>query len=107
MHESRIARGAAVALLAWVVASAASAQQSDPRTAQYLAGNCANCHGTHGRGAGAMPSLAGQKKEYLVEAMRAYRDGKRMATVMHQLSKGYTDAQIDSIAEYFAKQPAE
>ncbi len=95
----------AAAMLA-LGAAAAVAQQPDPRSAPYLAANCANCHGTQGRSAGAMPSLAGQKKEYLIDAMRAYRDGKRMATVMHQLAKGYTDAQIDLIAEYFAKQPA-
>ena len=105
MKPMPVTRSAAAVLLA-LVAAAASAQQPDPRSAPYLAANCANCHGTQGRGAGAMPSLAGQKKEYLVEAMRAYRDGKRMATVMHQLAKGYTDAQIELIAEHFAKQPA-
>jgi cytochrome c553 len=71
-----------------------------------VAANCANCHGTNGIAKGAMPSLAGQKREYIVEQMRAFRDGKRPATVMHQLSKGYTDAQIDAIADHFARQPA-
>jgi cytochrome c553 len=36
--------------------------------------------------------------------MRAFRDGKRPATIMHQLAKGYTDAQIDAISGYFASQ---
>ena len=36
--------------------------------------------------------------------MRAFRDGKRPATVMHQLAKGYSDAQIDALAGYFAAQ---
>lgn len=70
----------------------------------YLAANCANCHGSKGVAAGAMPSLAGLKANYISEQMRAFRDGKRPATIMHQLSKGYSDAQIDAIASYFATQ---
>lgn len=71
----------------------------------YLAGNCANCHGTQGLAIGAMPSLAGLKASYISEQMHAFRDGKRSATIMHQLAKGYTDAQIDALATYFAAQP--
>jgi cytochrome c553 len=36
--------------------------------------------------------------------MRAFRDGSRPATVMHQIAKGYTDAQIDAMAAWFAAQ---
>ena len=36
--------------------------------------------------------------------MRAFRDGQRPATVMHQIAKGYTDPQIDAIAAWFAAQ---
>jgi cytochrome c553 len=53
-----------------------------------------------------MPSLAGQKREVIVEQMRAFRGGRRPATLMHQLAKGYTDAQIEAVAEFFARQPA-
>jgi cytochrome c553 len=71
----------------------------------YLAANCANCHGTQGNAQG-MPSLAGLKANYINEQMRAFRDGKRTATIMHQLAKGYTDTQIDLIAGYFSAQTA-
>jgi cytochrome c553 len=37
--------------------------------------------------------------------MRAFRDGKRPATVMHQIAKGYSDAQIEAMASWFAAQP--
>jgi cytochrome c553 len=83
-----------------------AAAQADANAGRYVAANCANCHGTQGLAKGAMPSLAGQKKEYIVEQMRAFRDGKRPATIMHQLAKGYTDAQIEATAEFFARQPA-
>jgi cytochrome c553 len=36
--------------------------------------------------------------------MRAFRDGKRPATVMHQIAKGYTDVQIEALASWFAAQ---
>jgi cytochrome c553 len=106
MTQTPIMSSAAAALIALTVAGPVSAQQPDPRSAQYIAANCANCHGTQGRSAGAMPSLAGQKKEFLAEQMRAFRDGKKAATIMHQLAKGYSDAQIDMLAEHFARQPA-
>lgn len=80
--------------------------QVDANAGRYLAANCANCHGTHGVAKGAMPSLGGQRKENIVEQMRAFRDGKRPATLMHQLAKGYTDPQIEAIADFFARQPA-
>jgi sulfide dehydrogenase cytochrome subunit len=89
------------------LASAVSAlAQADANAGRYVAANCANCHGTNGVAKGAMPSLAGQKKEFITEQVRAFRDGKRPATLMHQISKGYTDAQIDAIADHFARQPA-
>jgi len=95
-----------IGLAASFLALAAALAQTDANAGRYVAANCANCHGTNGVAKGAMPSLAGQKKDYVVEQMRAFRDGKRPATVMHQISKGYTDAQIDAVAEHFARQPA-
>ena len=92
--------------LPWLAgtAQAQATSESDLRAAGVLASNCSNCHGTLGNAQGAMPSLAGQQKTYIVEHMRAFRDGKRPATIMHQLAKGYTDQQIDSIAEFFSRQ---
>jgi cytochrome subunit of sulfide dehydrogenase len=97
---------AACSLTALAQAPAAPpAAQIDARASAYLAANCANCHGTQGKSVGAMPSLAGQSKASITEAMRAFRDGKRPATIMHQLARGYSDAQIDAIAEHFSKLP--
>jgi cytochrome c553 len=89
-----------------LLAGGAQAQSADAsaRDGRYLAGNCANCHGTKGNAQGAMPSLAGQQKAYIIEQMKAFRDGKRTATIMHQLSKGYTDQQIELIADHFSRQ---
>lgn len=96
-------KAAAVAALS-LLAGLAQAQSGEANAARYLAANCANCHGTTGTAQGATPSLAGRQKDYIVEQVKAFRDGKRPATIMHQLSKGYTDQQIELIADYFSRQ---
>ena len=71
-----------------------------------LAATCANCHGTNGKvvAGSSVTSLAGLDKNYIVAQMTAFKSGTRPATVMHQISKGYNDAQIESLAAYFAAQ---
>jgi len=96
----------AVVLAASLATAAAAQTPPDAAALRTLSGSCANCHGTHGRSAGAMPGLAGTPKSHMVEQMRMFRDGRRPATVMHQLARGYTDEQIDALAEHFAQQRA-
>jgi len=93
-------RMAAVAILMSCFVSVASAQD-----AQRLAAPCAICHGTDGKPAAKeLVPLAGLPRDYIVSQMRALRDGQRQATVMHQIAKGYTDAQIDALAAWFSTQ---
>jgi len=86
-----------------LAALSASAQDTGGRN---LAAPCAICHGTEGRPVKDSPviPLAGLPQDHIATQMRAFRDGKRPATVMHQLAKGYSDAQIDAIAAWFAAQ---
>ena len=71
-----------------------------------LAATCANCHGTNGRATegSSVVSIAGLDKTYTIAQMTAFKNGTRPATIMHQLSKGYSDAQIEALATYFAAQ---
>lgn len=94
-----------LALIAACWASPALAQ-GEAAVTRSLAATCANCHGTTGASKGAVPSIAGQSKADLVQKMNEFRDGKRQATIMHQIAKGYTPAQIDMIAGWFAQQKA-
>jgi cytochrome c553 len=41
----------------------------------------------------------------MVQQMQAFKDGSRPATIMHQITKGLTEAQIASMADYFAALP--
>lgn len=73
--------------------------------AASLAATCANCHGTNGQGVegSAVTGLANLSVEYIKTNMIWFKTGQRPATVMHQLAKGYTDEQIDIIANYLGK----
>ena len=93
-----------IAAAGLLLAGWAQAQDAQTLHLRSLAATCANCHGTEGRAVAgeSMARLAGLDAGYIAEQLRAFRDGKRPATVMHQLAKGYGDAQIDAIAGYFA-----
>ena len=71
---------------------------------QALAATCFNCHGPHGVSAASIPTLAGRSAASIVDTMAEYKSGKRTGTIMPQIAKGYTDAQIQLIAAYFAQQ---
>lgn len=92
--------------LALLASSAGLAQASGlPQTPPpYFAANCANCHGTDGKSTAAIPGIAGKDKAWLEEVLKAYKQGTRPATIMHQLAKGYTDEEIAILADYFSKQ---
>ena len=80
------------------------AQGVDPAQARSWAAGCANCHGTNGQAHPGMESLAGANAADLVKKMQDFKAGRKPATIMHQLSKGYSDEQIAAIATYFAAQ---
>ena len=98
---------AALALLGtFGMFSGVQAQDKEALYLKSLAATCANCHGTNGKSVegSSVTSLAGLDKNYHIAQMTAFRTGIRPATVMHQLSKGYSTAQIEALAGYFAAQ---
>lgn len=85
-----------------LLASLSMWASADALQVRSMAASCAACHGTSGIAQQGMESLAGQKKEDFLKKMQDFKSGKKPATLMHQLSKGYSDAQIDQLADYFA-----
>lgn len=96
-----------LALAASLVGATALAHAQNTGTAaRSLAATCANCHGTNGKaisGAG-MEALAGEPKEKLLQKLKDFRSGAKPATIMHQISKGYSEEQLALVAEYFSAQ---
>jgi cytochrome c553 len=93
---------------AWCAGLALAATAAVPVAAQDTqarawAASCAACHGTDGRSTGAVPPLAGRPKADLLRAMQDFKADRRSATIMHQHAKGYTDAELERIADYFSK----
>ena len=101
MRTSRMLLAACVAAPLY-----AQAQSPDALYVKSLAATCANCHGTDGRttDGSAVPALAGMPREYMLLQLKSFRDGSRPATVMHQITKGFSEAQLQQIAGYFAAQ---
>ncbi len=88
--------------MAWAAPAAAQDYQ-----ARSWAASCAACHGTNGRSGSisVIPALASRPKDDLLKALKEFKSDKKTATVMHQHAKGYSDEQLERLAEYFSKQP--
>ena len=92
-------------ITALTLLSVASAYAQDASSVRQWAATCASCHGTDGRSVGGIPpSLAGRPKSELVQTLLDFKSGKRPATIMHQLAKGYSDAQLEAVATYLSAQ---
>ena len=84
-------------------APAAVAPPAPPPTAaavKNMISNCFSCHGTDGRSPGAIPSLTGKNAEQALLMLKEYKSGQLAATVMTRHAKGYTDAELEALANY-------
>lgn len=93
-----------VALAATCLAAQPLQAQTDPLQVRSWAAACAGCHGTNGHAQPGNEPLAGQNKDEMLKKLLDFKSGAKPATLMHQLSKGYTDEQLAAIAEWFAQQ---
>lgn len=91
------------ALISGAMIVSANAQAGDAEAGKKKADSCVSCHGMNGKSSNPMyPNLAGQKKPYLVKALKAYRDGKRDDPMMSSFAKPLTDEDIENLATYYA-----
>ncbi|BDX08530.1 c-type cytochrome [Planctobacterium marinum] len=97
-------------LLVFAVLSATShlsLAAGDPAKGKAKATTCAACHGANGISMiPNYPNLAGQKELYLVDAIKAYRDGTRKNPVMSPMAAALSDEDIANLAAYFSSLPA-
>ncbi len=66
---------------------------------------CAACHGAEGNSQIKMyPILAGQHKDYLSYALKAYKKGTRNNAIMKGFADSLSDQDIKDLSLYFSKQ---
>jgi len=77
-----------------------------PKGVQSMAAACSMCHGTSGRPAAgsAVAGLAGRPRDEIVQSMAQFKAGSKPATIMHQIAKGYSDAEVAALADHFSRQ---
>ncbi len=63
---------------------------------------CMECHGSDGQGAGPFPRLAGQRYGYIVQQLTYFHNGTRVNTLMNQIVKNITVAQMKDVAAYLS-----
>lgn len=95
----KIAPLAAAVIL--VIGSTAAMAADDTQT-RSLAASCSNCHGTNGQAKDGMESLAGKGRDEMLKKLLDFKTGKKPASIMHQLSKGYTDEELTRIVDFYA-----
>lgn len=83
-------------------------QKGNAVAGEHASADCAGCHGLDGNSLNPeIPPLAGQPAEYLVVAMKHYRDGVRKDPLMSDVMRNIGDKTIVDIAAYFAQQTPE
>ena len=66
---------------------------------------CAACHGPDGNSTvTSFPRLAGQHRDYLLQALHEYKAGKRTNPIMGGQVKALYDADMENLATYFSEQ---
>jgi cytochrome c553 len=83
------------AILALILPAIAAAQNAPP--------GALACTGCHDRSAGTALSLEGLTAEEIAKAVADMRSGAREATLMNRISAGFTDAEIEAIAQWLAR----
>lgn len=100
-------RAAVVALFLSLTIAAASHAEGDPKAGEALAANCMGCHGVKGYfnvyPTYRVPKLGGQHPDYIVIALKAYRDGQRDHETMHAQAAQLSDEEMLDIAAYLSE----
>ena len=78
---------------------------SDVATASMLANTCNGCHGMNGNSVGpASPTIAQMEKVSFFDTMKGFQDDSIYSTIMGRIARGYTDEELQLMADHFAAQ---
>ena len=102
MSRSRSHQGAAALAAALCFSPGANAAADVPQKAQV----CVACHGAAGNSTDAAePSLAAQPAQFVATQLYFFREGNRKDPQMSPMASSLSNAEMNELAAYFAKQP--
>lgn len=94
-------------MLGWsllcTLSTTAHAQAQVGQPGRLLASNCFQCHGTNGNGPG-FDRLAGKSANSIYKELKEFQSGKEGEGIMTRHAWGYTDAQLQALAQWFSTQ---
>lgn len=99
----------AVSLVPTLVFAQAPAAKGDPVAGKVKAmAICSGCHGVPGTQTAypevyKVPKIGGQNADYLVAALKAYRNGDRYNETMKGLASALKESELADIAAYYAQ----
>jgi len=95
-----------LAALGLMLFTQAALADGDAAAGKDKAQTCAACHGANGISTSdQFPILAGQYKDYIIQALHEYKDGQRNNPIMKGMAGGLSDDDIRNLAEYFSGLP--
>jgi cytochrome c553 len=94
----------AVGVCAFLSGCGQPAASGNPELGQEKSAMCGQCHGKNGISIVPIyPNLAGQKEQYLILALKAYRSGERVNMAMTPHARKLSDDDIADLAAYYAQ----
>ena len=80
--------------------------EGDPEAGKVKSYTCTGCHGIPGYNnvypTYRVPKIGGQNYEYMVLALKAYRDGEREHSTMELQANSLSEQDIKDVSAYFA-----
>lgn len=103
MLRPRLAQAVLAGIFGLLATTPTLAKDAQTLRTRALAATCAHCHGTEGQAVEgqALVRLADLPEDYILTQLTAFRTGQRPATIMHQITKGYSQEQLETLAKYF------
>lgn len=101
---AKLRTGVVTTVLTLVPIGAVVAQPPSP-PGRLLASQCAQCHGTDGHSVSDLERLSGADARDMLDELLDMKHSDDTDDIMIRQAKGYSDAQLRLIAEYFATVP--
>lgn len=101
MRRNILAGVVAMAAIAGLSTSAMAA--GDAEAGKSKSATCVACHGQDGIGTAPIyPNLCGQKEQYIVTQLQAFKSGTRENAIMKPMASALSDQDMQDLAAYFS-----